>query len=222
MAANHTEIQSMPPRLHEVSQDGLLAELPAGFQAVQAFDQHQAGAVLPNENRNLLADLQDAFGDFLRFFQIERPSPFRGHIDLGDWKSLTLHHEQTSGNCRATTRARKGHIKALLNGSQSMSKSVVVSIPHRLGREEAARRIKSGFATMRANYSAFVTIHDESWEGDRLAFNVSALGQNAPGMLDVADDHVRVEVTLPWLLAVVAEKVTPAIRKETTLMLEKK
>jgi hypothetical protein len=38
----------------------------------------------------------------------------------------------------------------------------------------------------------------------------------------VADDHVRVEVTLPWLLAVVAEKITPAIQKETTLMLEKK
>jgi hypothetical protein len=103
-----------------------------------------------------------------------------------------------------------------------MSKSVVVSIPHRLGREEAARRIRSGFATARANYSAFVTIHDESWTGDRLAFNISALGQNAPGALDVADDHVRVEVTLPWLLAVVAEKITPAIRKETTLMLEKK
>jgi hypothetical protein len=103
-----------------------------------------------------------------------------------------------------------------------MSKSVVVSIPHRLGREEAARRIKSGFAKTRENYSAFVTIHDETWSGDRLAFNISALGQNAPGSLDVADDHVRVEVTLPWLLAAVAEKITPAITKETTLMLEKK
>jgi ATP-dependent DNA ligase len=33
-----------------------------------------------------------------------------------------------------------------------------------------------------------------------------------------ADDHVR----LPWPLAVVAEKLTPEIRKEGTLMLEKK
>jgi hypothetical protein len=30
------------------------------------------------------------------------------------------------------------------------------------------------------------------------------------------------EVTLPWLLAKVAEKLTPAIRKEATLMLEHK
>jgi hypothetical protein len=104
----------------------------------------------------------------------------------------------------------------------AMSKPLIVSIPHRLGREEAARRIKSGFSAARTNYSTFVTFHEEAWTGDRLAFNVSALGQTASGVLDVADDHVRLEVTLPWLLAKVAEKLTPAIRKEATLMLEHK
>jgi hypothetical protein len=103
-----------------------------------------------------------------------------------------------------------------------MSKPLVVSIPHRLGREEAARRIKSGLATARANYSAFLHIHEDTWIGDRLIFNISALGQNAAGLIDFADDHVRLEVTLPWLLAKLAEKLTPAIRKEGTLMLEKK
>jgi hypothetical protein len=32
---------------------------------------------------------------------------------------------------------------------------------------------------------------------------------------------VRLEVRLPWLLSVFAEKLTPAITKEGTLMLEK-
>ena len=103
-----------------------------------------------------------------------------------------------------------------------MSKPLIMSIPHRLGREEAARRIKSGFAAARTNYSAFVKLHEETWTGDRLAFNVSALGQTAAGVLDVADDHVRLEVKLPWLLAMAAEKFAPAIRKETTPMLEDK
>jgi hypothetical protein len=103
-----------------------------------------------------------------------------------------------------------------------MSKPLIVSIPHRLGREEAMRRIKSGLATGRSNYSAFLAIHEETWTGDRLAINVSALGQNAHGFIDVAEDHVRVEVTLPWLLAKVAEKLAPKIRKEGVLMLEKK
>jgi hypothetical protein len=71
-----------------------------------------------------------------------------------------------------------------------MSKPLIVSIPHRLGREEAARRIKSGFSAARANCSTFVTFHEEAWTGDRLAFNVSALGQTASDVLDVADDHV--------------------------------
>ena len=103
-----------------------------------------------------------------------------------------------------------------------MSRPLIVSIPHRLGREEAARRIKSGLTAARPNYSALLTNHAETWSGDRLAINRSAHGQSAVGFIDVADDHVRLEVQLPWLLAVVAEKLTPAIRKEGTLMLEKK
>jgi hypothetical protein len=103
-----------------------------------------------------------------------------------------------------------------------MSQPLVVSIPHRLGREEAVRRIKSGLAAARTNYSMLLDIHEESWEGDRLHFSLSMLGQTASGLMDFADDHVRLEVQLPWLLAKIAEKLTPAIRRQTTLMLEKK
>src|ERR1700736_1025469 len=105
---------------------------------------------------------------------------------------------------------------------QPMSQPLVVSIPHRLGREEAVRRIKSGLAAARTNYSMLLDIHEESWEGDRLHFSLSMLGQTASGLMDFADDHVRLEVQLPWLLAKIAEKLTPAIRRQTTLMLEKK
>jgi hypothetical protein len=103
-----------------------------------------------------------------------------------------------------------------------MSSPLVVSIPHRLGREEALRRIKSGLGSARTGYTPLLTIDEESWTGDHLLFRVSALGQSATGSIDVADDHVRLEVTLPWLLAKLAEKISPAIRKEGTLMLGKK
>ena len=42
------------------------------------------------------------------------------------------------------------------------------------------------------------------------------------GLVDVLDDSIRIEVTLPWLLGKIAEKLIPAIRREGTLMLEKK
>lgn len=103
-----------------------------------------------------------------------------------------------------------------------MSKPLVVSIPHQLGRQEAARRIKSGLATVRTQYSPFFTIQEEIWTGERLAFNIRAIGQSATGSIDVADDHVRLEVVLPGLLARIAHRFAGAIRKEGTLMLEKK
>jgi len=103
-----------------------------------------------------------------------------------------------------------------------MSKPLVVSIPHHLGREEAVRRIKAGLAHVRTDYAKVINLQEETWTGDRLAFHVSALGQTASGSLNVADDHVELEVALPWLLGTFANMLTPLIRKEGTLMLEKK
>jgi hypothetical protein len=103
-----------------------------------------------------------------------------------------------------------------------MSQPLLVSIPHRLGRQEATRRLKTGLGNARANYAQWLTIGEEVWNGDTVQFQVRALGQSAGGRVDVFDDHVQLEVTLPWLLAKFAEKLAPAIRKEGTLMLEKK
>ena len=103
-----------------------------------------------------------------------------------------------------------------------MSKPVVVSVPHSLGREEAVRRLKSGFERAGTQFGGLFDISEKTWSGDRLTFRASALGQQASGLIDVGDADVRIEVTLPWLLAKIAEKLVPAIRRESLLMLEKK
>jgi hypothetical protein len=103
-----------------------------------------------------------------------------------------------------------------------MSQPFVVLIPHRLGKDEALRRIKSGLGSAREHWRHLVQIHDETWAGDRVSFAVSALGQHAAGAIDVREHEVELEVTLPWLLAKIAERFTPLIRKEGVLMLEKK
>ena len=54
------------------------------------------------------------------------------------------------------------------------------------------------------------------------AFEVSALGQSASGSIDVAEDYVRLEVFLPWLLAKLVGTIQPLLRKEGTLLLERK
>jgi hypothetical protein len=102
-----------------------------------------------------------------------------------------------------------------------MSAPLVVSIPHRLGREEAIRRLKAGL-TRAALHIPVLTVDEERWEDDRMIFRVRALGQAASGHLDVADDHVRLEVTLPRLLQRFAELAQVAIRNRGQLLLTKR
>lgn len=103
-----------------------------------------------------------------------------------------------------------------------MSKPLVVSLPHHLGQQEALRRLKDGIEHLKTTYAGKVNVLEDSWADNVLTYRVSALGQNASGTLDVADDHVTVTVQLPWLLAVIAEKAKGLIQKEGTLLLEKK
>src|SRR5580693_2818439 len=102
-----------------------------------------------------------------------------------------------------------------------MSAPLIVSIPHRLGREEPTRRRQAGL-TRAATSVPVLTVDEEIWEGDRMVFRVRALGQAASGHLDVADDHVRLEVTLPWLLQRFAEVAQVAIRNSGNLLLTKR
>jgi hypothetical protein len=103
-----------------------------------------------------------------------------------------------------------------------MSEPLVVSIPHRLGRDEAVRRIKSGVAEARPHFAHLLTISDETWDDNRLSFRASALGQVASGVIDVREDRVVLTVQLPWLLARFAQAASSLISREGTLMLEKK
>jgi hypothetical protein len=103
----------------------------------------------------------------------------------------------------------------------AMSAPLVVSIPHRLGREEAVRRLKGGLSRA-ATSVPVLSVDEERWEGDKMMFRVRALGQAASGHVDVADDHVRLEVMLPWLLQRFADMAQSVIRDRGTLLLTKR
>jgi hypothetical protein len=102
-----------------------------------------------------------------------------------------------------------------------MSAPLVVSIPHHLGHEEATRRLKVGLTRAAASVPV-LKVDEERWEENRMIFRVRALGQAASGHLDVADDHVRLEVTLPWLLQRFAEIAQVAIKNRGNLLLTKR
>src|SRR3954453_16776856 len=102
-----------------------------------------------------------------------------------------------------------------------MSAPLVVSIPHQLGREEAMRRLKGGLGRAAAN-GPVLKIDEEAWDDTRMMFRVRAMGQAATGHLQVPDDHVRLEITLPWLLQRFAEAAKAAITQRGNLLLTKR
>lgn len=103
-----------------------------------------------------------------------------------------------------------------------MSKPLVVSIPHNLGKAEAMRRLQGGLSGLKSQFGDKVASINEAWTGDHMEFRVGAMGQNINGCLDVMEEQVRVEVQLPWILAMIAEKAKSFIQKQGTLLLEKK
>src|SRR6186713_1169730 len=109
----------------------------------------------------------------------------------------------------------------MTRGFLPMTKPLVVSIPHSLGRDEAMRRLKTGLSRA-ASGMPVLSVDEERWEDNRMIFRVRALGQAAAGHVEVAEDHVRVEVVLPWLLQRFAEVAQAAIKKRGNLLLTKK
>jgi putative polyhydroxyalkanoic acid system protein len=102
-----------------------------------------------------------------------------------------------------------------------MSQPLIVSIPHRLGRQEAKRRLDSGISRLRPELSGMVSALDYSWDQDRLNFTASAMWQTITGAIEVLDDAVCIEIELPWMMRLLAETVAKQVRGRGVAMLEK-
>jgi putative polyhydroxyalkanoic acid system protein len=103
-----------------------------------------------------------------------------------------------------------------------MSETVTLMIGHRLGKVEAVRRLKEGFARTNGHLGPMIAMEQETWEGDTLRFRMRALGQTAAASIEVLEDALRIDVSLPWLLAKAAKRLLPVLHKEASLLLEKK
>lgn len=99
-----------------------------------------------------------------------------------------------------------------------MARPVTFDIPHRLGREEARRRMDSGLGDL-DRAMPFASSVGKTWQGDRLVVEVTALGQVTTANLDVGDTYVRVQLALPGLLGMFGEKIAGVFKRRTTELL---
>jgi hypothetical protein len=95
-----------------------------------------------------------------------------------------------------------------------MDPIIKLTLPHAHGKAEAIRRIKAAIVDACARYPAHLKMAEEEWQGDRLRFRVAALGQPITGTIDVADNEVRAEVRLTWLMGHQVEPAEKLLRQE--------
>jgi hypothetical protein len=103
-----------------------------------------------------------------------------------------------------------------------MSKPISVTIPHQLGRIEARKRVDEGFADLSRHLGGSAGALDKRWDGDRLSFALTSLGQAISGYVTVGDAAVTIEVLLPGFLAMIANRVRGTLQKEGQLLLTKR
>jgi hypothetical protein len=102
----------------------------------------------------------------------------------------------------------------------SMSQPLTVKIPHKLAKAEAMRRVRAALGKVSSSFPMLI-VEEETWTPDRMVFRVRALGQVAAGYVDVTDDHVQLEVRLPWLLQKFAQVAQQIINTRGRGLLEK-
>lgn len=104
-----------------------------------------------------------------------------------------------------------------------MGKPITIDIPHQLGAAEARRRIDHGFAQLAQQITGpGVAQVRRAWDGDRMTFSMSALGQVIAGQLIVMDETVRMEVELPVFLMAVAKAIRTNVRKQGQILLQRR
>lgn len=101
-------------------------------------------------------------------------------------------------------------------------KTIDVSIPHRLGRDEAKARLRGGAERLRAQLGGQVAQVQETWQDYHADFRFIAMGRAITGRMDVEDESIKLSVDVPWLLGMIADKIRGKIEQEGRRLLEKK
>lgn len=87
-----------------------------------------------------------------------------------------------------------------------MSTPISIDIPHKLGKAEARSRMDKGVDRIGDHVPGGGKVQHH-WEGDRLHFTVTAIGQTIACRCDVMEDKVHADIDLPPVLSLFAGKI---------------
>ena len=89
-----------------------------------------------------------------------------------------------------------------------------IDVPHQLGQEEAADRLKGFFEKVREKYQSQVSNLEETWDDNKLSFSFKTYGFAIKGTGTVLPDSVNLEGDLPFAAVAFKGKIEQSIRAE--------
>jgi putative polyhydroxyalkanoate system protein len=101
-----------------------------------------------------------------------------------------------------------------------VARTLRLSVPHNLTQEQARARIQSGITKLRQQYGNKASAISETWTQDHLDFELTAMGQQVRGQLDVHAQDVALQLELPWMLGMLAGRIEKEVEREGRKLLE--
>jgi hypothetical protein len=101
----------------------------------------------------------------------------------------------------------------------SMTQPIDVALPHKLGRDEAKRRIGANIGKLQSHIPGGAAV-TSNWVGDRLDLGVAALGQTVDAAITVEETQVRVHIDLPGMLGFFAQPIQAMLKAKGPELLE--
>ena len=100
-----------------------------------------------------------------------------------------------------------------------MTQPIEVDLPHKLGKEEARRRIANNVHKLQEHIPGGAQVQT-GWVGDQLNLDVHAMGQQVAAIIDVMETKVRLKVLLPPMLGMFSGIIQGALQKKGGILLE--
>ena len=94
-----------------------------------------------------------------------------------------------------------------------------LAVPHRLGQEEATRRLKARIGEVKERFAGEVRDFAEQWNGHALDFRFSAFGFDVAGMLRSEPSEVQVLADLPFAAVMFQGLIERQIREDLAALL---
>lgn len=103
-----------------------------------------------------------------------------------------------------------------------MSQPIDVDLPHKLGKEEARRRIAGNIGALERHIPGGAQVANR-WDGDTLHLTIQAMGQAVESQIEVRESLVHCRVALPGMLGIFAAPIAAALKSQGShLLLEDK